>query len=318
MCKYRSFASLPYPPPGATLAEPSPCQQTDKKPLSRRFGTAVRYAGAHIHAHDAKEVFVSMPASPSDRTSDRPSDRPGGRRAERPRGRTGTTPPRVNDILDSLGAAIAAGDLPAGETFTLGDISSRWQTSRTVAREVMRALEQLGMVSAARRTGMTVLPQERWQVFHSKVISCRLQAEKSRAAQLSSLNQVRLGIEPIAARAAAEHATAAERAELIRLSNRLMSLAAHPSQRVGEELETDLEFHASVLRASHNEMFAALAPSLLAILKGKSIYGSRKRDPVAGTASVHAELARAIDKGACDAAEELARRILDTNRAGDS
>lgn len=224
-------------------------------------------------------------------------------------------PPRADDITRRVGSAIAAGDLPPGKTFTLGDLAQRWSISRTVAREVMRALEQLGMIAVSRRTGMTVLPLNNWQVYDRSVIAWRLQADGAREAQLASLNDVRLGVEPIAARAAAEKASPRERDALIKLAVRLKRLEEKPSQRVGEELETDLRFHATILEASHNEMFAALAPSLLAILKGRSIYGSRKRDPIAGTAHLHMRLARAISDGLAAAAEDLARAILDTNRS---
>ena len=88
-----------------------------------------------------------------------------------------------------------------------------------------------------------------------------------------------------------------------------------PSPRVGEELETDLRFHTLILRASGNEMLAALAPSLVAMLKGKSVFGSRKRDPISGTTQLHMELARTIDAGLADAAEETSRTILDRTRA---
>lgn len=135
--------------------------------------------------------------------------------------------------------------------------------------------------------------------------------EKSRGAQLHSLNQVRLAIEPIAARLAASTASEEQRGEILDLALRLHELEVSPSHRVGEELAIDLRFHASILYASGNEMFAALAPSLLAMLKGKSVYGSRKRDPISGTVDLHIELAEAIRDGKAAQAEHLAREILD-------
>ena len=95
----------------------------------------------------------------------------------------------------------------------------------------------------------------------------------------------------------------------------MAELESTPSPRVGEELETDLRFHTLILRASGNEMLAALAPSLVAMLKGKSVFGSRKRDPIGGTTQLHMELARAINAGLADAAEETSRTILDRTRA---
>ena len=178
------------------------------------------------------------------------------------------TPPLLGSVVDQLGADIVRGDLAEGERFRLGDVEKRFGISRTVAREAMRALEHLGMVSSGRRVGLTVLPMEKWAVYDPAIIGWRLDNDKTRGQQVARLNELRLGIEPVAARL-----------------------------------------------ASGNEMLAALAPSLVAMLKGKSVFGSRKRDPIGGTTQLHMELARAIDAGLADAAEETSRTILDRARA---
>lgn len=219
--------------------------------------------------------------------------------------------PLLSHVLDEIGAEIVTGVIKTDQRFTLQDISVRFGISRTVAREAMRALEQMGLVMSSRRVGLTVLPISEWNVFDQQVINWRLAGEKSRGAQLHSLNQVRLAIEPIAARLAASTASEEQRGEILDLALRLHELEVSPSHRVGEELAIDLRFHASILYASGNEMFAALAPSLLAMLKGKSVYGSRKRDPISGTVDLHIELAEAIRDGKAAQAEHLAREILD-------
>lgn len=219
--------------------------------------------------------------------------------------------PLLSHVLDEIGAEIVTGVIKTDQRFTLQDISVRFGISRTVAREAMRALEQMGLVMSSRRVGLTVLPMSEWNVFDQQVINWRLAGEKSRGAQLHSLNQVRLAIEPIAARLAASTASEEQRGEILDLALRLHELEVSPSHRVGEELAIDLRFHASILYASGNEMFAALAPSLLAMLKGKSVYGSRKRDPISGTVDLHIELAEAIRDDKAAQAEHLAREILD-------
>ncbi|MGV0327357.1 FadR/GntR family transcriptional regulator [Corynebacterium confusum] len=223
--------------------------------------------------------------------------------------------PLLSSVLDQIGTEIINGTITTGQTFTLLDICARFDISRTVARETMRALEQMGLVASSRRVGITVLPMTEWAVYDQAIINWRLQSERTRADQLGSLNQLRLAVEPIAARLAARRATAEECAELAALARRLTELETSPSSRVGEQLATDLRFHTMILHASGNEMFAALAPSLLSIFKGKSVFGSPKRDPVAGTAQLHHELAAAIRDRDPDRAEHLSRIILDENRA---
>lgn len=223
--------------------------------------------------------------------------------------------PKLEAVVDHLGSRIATGAIAVGEKFTLHELGSQFGISRTVAREAMRALEQLGMVESSRRVGITVTPIDRWAVFDAAVISWRLAHDKTRNAQLDSLNQLRLGVEPVAARLCAQYASRAQRAEIYAQAEKLHRLIVTPSHRVGEQLRTDLEFHTLILQASGNEMFAALAPVLLAMSKGKSIFGSVKRDPVAGTDDLHMDLAQSIVDGDADRAEELSRSILDYNRA---
>ena len=65
-----------------------------------------------------------------------------------------------------------------------------------------------------------------------------------------------------------------------------------------------------VLHASGNEMFAALSPFLLSMVRGRSVFGSAKRNPTSGTADLHLNLADAINAGDATAAEQISRTIL--------
>lgn len=226
--------------------------------------------------------------------------------------------PLLSTVLDTMGSDIVSGTLPAGERFTLNDICLRFDISRTVAREAMRALEQLGMVSSSRRVGITVLPISEWAVYDSAIITWRLNSEKSRDEQRSSLNELRLAIEPIAASLAAQHGSPADKAEILELAQRLHSFEEAPARRVGEQLATDLRFHTMVLHASGNEMFAALSPFLLSMVRGRSVFGSRKRNPTAGTARLHLDLAEAIHRCGATEAEKIARAILTEARANET
>ena len=223
--------------------------------------------------------------------------------------------PLLNTVLGTMGSDIVSGNLPAGERFTLNDICQRFDISRTVAREAMRALEQLGMVASSRRVGITVLPISEWAVYDSSIITWRLNSEKSRDGQRSSLNELRLAIEPTAASLAAQHGSQADKEEILELAQRLHAFEDTPARRVGEQLATDLRFHTMVLHASGNEMFAALSPLLLSMVRGRSVFGSRKRNPTAGTARLHLDLAHAIHSGDANEAEKIARAILTEARA---
>lgn len=55
--------------------------------------------------------------------------------------------PKLESVLDELGHDIVSGVIATGDRFTLHDICERFGISRTVAREAMRALEQLNLVA---------------------------------------------------------------------------------------------------------------------------------------------------------------------------
>lgn len=116
------------------------------------------------------------------------------------RPKRGPAAPLLDNILDQLGREIVAGELPEGKTFTLLDLSTRFEISRTVAREAMRALEQLGLVAASRRVGITVQPRSQWSAMNQSIIGWRLATESEVLSQLQSLAELRAGVEPMAGR----------------------------------------------------------------------------------------------------------------------
>lgn len=218
--------------------------------------------------------------------------------------------PLLDNVLDELGKDIVAGTLPEGKTFTLQDLSNRFDISRTVAREAMRALEQLGLVSSSRRVGITVRPRSSWAVFDRAIIDWRLSCPGERRAQLRSLNELRSGVEPQAARLAAVSATDEQREELVSLAATLRELGESGRGTSEEFLEADIRFHSLLLVASGNEMFSALSPSMLRVLHGRTSYGLQPTDPVPTSLKAHVDLARAIAEHDGSTAEEQSRALL--------
>ena len=174
----------------------------------------------------------------------------------------------------------------------------------------MRVLEQLGLVSSSRRVGITVRPRSSWAVFDQSIIDWRLASPTGRRSQLRSLSELRAGVEPQAARLAARHADPAQREELLSLARQLRELGESGAGDSLEFLEADSRFHNLLLEASGNEMFAALAPPLLSVLRGRTRYGMQPAAPAPAAISAHEELARAIADGDEAAAERQSRLLL--------
>ncbi|MGF0115862.1 FadR/GntR family transcriptional regulator [Promicromonospora sp. Marseille-Q5078] len=210
-------------------------------------------------------------------------------------------------VLDSLGRAITSGDVAPGTPLTLDGIGSRHGVSRTVAREVMRMLEGLGMVRSRRRVGLVVLGMDEWNVLDPRVIRWRLQGP-GRDAQLRSLTELRHAVEPLAAAGAARNATPQVRGELVDLARRMRTLGE--AGDLTEFLALDVRMHELLLRSSGNEMFGPLADVVAEVLSGRTHLGLMPASPVPEALDQHEAVARAVADGDPDAAEAAMSAIV--------
>jgi DNA-binding FadR family transcriptional regulator len=224
--------------------------------------------------------------------------------------------PLHDSILDAWGMGIIAGAYPPGARIALDDAVTGFKASRTVSREAVRVLESMGLVTVRRRVGATVNPPERWNSFDPRIIAWRLRGP-DRIAQLHALAELRLAVEPVAARLAASRAAPEHRA---RLTEGAIGLAAHSHEADGAAyLAADVLFHRALLDASGNVMFAALGGVVEAVLAGRTRHGLMPvaANPVA--LRLHTEVATAVQSRDADGAERAMREIVtEADRAVDS
>lgn len=206
-----------------------------------------------------------------------------------------------NLVLDTLGQEICSGVIAPDATFTIESIESRFQVSRSVVREALRALEALGLVTPKRRVGVRVLPLTAWNVYDLQVIRWRL-AGPSRVAQLRSLTELRGAIEPAAARLAALRAPLNQASDLVGLAGRVWAAGKNGDQ--AEFLRLDLQFHRLILEMSGNEMFAQLHHLVEEVLRGRTQYELMPRYPAAEALQWHVDIATAIQTGNADKAAQ--------------
>ncbi len=166
-----------------------------------------------------------------------------------------STSPLHHQALERLGQDIVAGRYPAGSVLTLAGLEESFVISRTVAREIMRVLEGLGVVHSRRRVGITVQPRAQWHLLDPRVMSWRLSGPE-RAQAMLEVVELRVALQPLAAMLAARYATKAQRDRLLELADKLSNLSLVES---AEAAQVDLEFHALVLRSGRNELFASVA-----------------------------------------------------------
>ena len=211
------------------------------------------------------------------------------------------------DLLEKLGRLIADGDLATGQVLRTEELETHYAVSRTVAREAVRVLESMGLVTTRRRVGVTVAPRAQWNVFDPTLIRWRL-AGSGRADQLRSLSELRAGFEPAAARSAAVRATPEQCGVLTKA---VMDMAVHG--RAGDlraYLDADILFHRTLLEASGNEMLAALADVVAEVLTGRTLHGLMPARPEPTAIRMHADVAQAVQAGDAAAAHRAMSGII--------
>lgn len=210
-------------------------------------------------------------------------------------------------MVGELGQQIADGELASGAVLNLALLEEKFEVSRTVAREAMRCLESLGMITARRRVGLIVSDDSQWDALNLKVIEWRLNGPQ-RDEVLRSLMDLRLAVEPTAARLCARNATAEQKEQLLLLATQIKDTAGDDNYAV--HLEADIAFHTGLLDASGNFLFTALEPAMIAFLEGRRHLGLVQVPPNEMSIQQHVDLAMAIKDGNEQLAEHYSRELL--------
>lgn len=211
-------------------------------------------------------------------------------------------------LVQSLGLAIAEGHFAPNSVLRLDELEAQHKVSRSVVREAARVLASKGMLASRRRFGTVVQPEEAWNLYDPQVIRWRL-ASSRRLEQLQSLNELRGAIEPQAARLAAERASWDAGSDLVSHAARLWAAGQRGDQE--EFLRLDVEFHAAVLKASGNAMFAQLQNLVAEVLTGRAQHGLMPHLPDHQALQLHVDVASAIQRGEAAAAHASMSRIVE-------
>ncbi|OXM64507.1 FadR/GntR family transcriptional regulator [Amycolatopsis vastitatis] len=201
-------------------------------------------------------------------------------------------------IVDELGRLIVEGVLGDGQPLVPEELGRRFSASRTVVREALRVLESKGMVTARPRVGTWTLPPEAWDAIDPDVIAWRVGGPDGRE-HLRELFELRLAIEPQAARMAARHRRPDE-----------LSVMAAAYALMADAVDTaafraaDARFHAALVRASGNALIAQLQVPVVAALRAQG-------EP-ADTLVAHSRVLTLVLAKDADGAESASRRLLET------
>ncbi|GAA3773005.1 FCD domain-containing protein [Microbacterium kribbense] len=212
-------------------------------------------------------------------------------------------------VLADIGRRIVGGEYPEGAVLLAEHLGHQFSVSRSVIREVVRALESLGLVKSVKRLGIRVLPRPQWNVFDPLIIRWRLALPGERGAQLWSLTELRSAIEPPAAALSALNMPTQDASTLLILAGQMREIGR--SGDLETFLEFDIRFHTAILEGSANEMFAKLGVAVGEVLSGRTREGLMPDHPQEEALQQHIEIARAINVRDPAAARMAAQKVID-------
>ena len=166
------------------------------------------------------------------------------------------------EVVHTIGLQIVSGELQPGDPLPPEDeLTSNLSVSRTVLREAVRVLAAKGLVQARPKTGTRVRERSEWNMLDPDVLSWR--TERFHDLKLyEETTEVRLAIEPLAARLAATRAT---RDDVAGIAAAFAAMEAGLDDQ-GAYLAGDLDFHTRILGSCHNEVLEQLGRVLRAVL----------------------------------------------------
>ena len=214
-------------------------------------------------------------------------------------------------VVHALGAAIVRGELgPGSPVPTEDELVSRFEVGRSALREGVKVLAGKGLLESRTSAGTRVRPRESWNLLDPDVLRWRY-SEDPGPADIRALADLRVALEPGAARLAAESASAAQRGVIAAAMATLWATVESPD----EFIAADLAFHRAVFAACENDLLLyihdVVSVALGAIRPLHTLSVAHNRE----TLPTHQRVADAIQRGYHRKAEAAMREIVKGARA---
>jgi DNA-binding FadR family transcriptional regulator len=171
------------------------------------------------------------------------------------------------------------------------DMANSLSISRTAVREAIRTLAAKGMVEPRPKRGTCVTERAKWSLLDPDVLNWMFASEPDETL-VKNLFEMRLVLEPAAARFAAQrrtasHLTAMSKALIIMDRETLLTDAG---------LQADIDFHAALMAAAGNEQLSTLNATIGATVALSNRYKIQHnilgRDPVPAHLAVYEAIER--------------------------
>jgi GntR family transcriptional regulator, galactonate operon transcriptional repressor len=157
------------------------------------------------------------------------------------------------ELVGRIGRDIVSGRYKPGDVVPAPPEVGAASASRTAFREAIKVLTAKSLVASKQRVGTRVRPRRDWNLLDPDVIAWQLESD-THVQCFREVTELRLLVEPAAARMAAERATAEEVEKLASAFGRMTEAVEDPDAY----LAADVEFHQTLLAACHNDMIEQL------------------------------------------------------------
>lgn len=169
-------------------------------------------------------------------------------------------PKLADQVVEQIAELIATRQLQPGDRLPPErELAEHFGVSRTVIREAMRSLVAKGLLEVRPGSGMVISAPRPSSVAESISLLLRLSTDKD---PYTHVHEVRRLLEVEIAGLAAQRATAENLQDLEALIQTMERSREDPEQFA----EADVEFHASLAKATQNELFSVLLDSVVDIM----------------------------------------------------
>ena len=211
-------------------------------------------------------------------------------------------------VLAILGRRILSGYYAPGSTLpTEAQLCLEFAVSRTAMREALKMLSAKGLVVSRQRAGTRVQDPTSWNRLDADVLEWMNVGEPD-PDFMRGLLEARQAIEPAAARLAAMRASSAD---LAKIEAGYEAMCRAPLSDLAACAEADLQFHLSILMASHNPVFATLGGLIGQALTNSFRLTTSVSQSYMATLSAHGDVLEAIRLRQPEIASERMRALID-------
>lgn len=209
-------------------------------------------------------------------------------------------------IVEKLGLAIVTGVYGDDNAFPIeAELCKEFGASRSVLREAVKMLTAKGLLSARPRQGTIVAPEQHWNLLDPDVLRWLLDRKFS-LELLAEFTEVRLAIEPMAARLAARHSAPGALEKMQRAIERMK--AAEKGE--DDPLASDVAFHVGLLHASGNRFYMQFEELIDTALRISIRLTNQFKGVSVGSVGDHRKVLNAIAAGDGDKADAAMTAML--------